>query len=233
MAMQQAPYLVIGGSKGIGRALCERLISSGHPVIVASRTAEGVPAGAVHLQADVVADGLPADHLPPALAGMAYCPGSIDLRPYRSIRPEELRAALELNVVGAFRAAQACGERLKQVPGAGMVFFSTVAVGQGMPFHASVAAAKGAVEGMARALAAELAPTVRVNVIAPSLSDTPLASKLLSSPEKVKAMAERHPLKRVGTADDIAAMAAFLLGPDARWITGQVVGVDGGMSRLR
>jgi NAD(P)-dependent dehydrogenase (short-subunit alcohol dehydrogenase family) len=164
---------------------------------------------------------------------MAYCPGSIDLRPYRSIKPEELRAALELNVVGAFRAAQACGERLKQVPGSGMVFFSTVAVGQGMAFHASVSAAKGAVEGMARALAAELAPVVRVNVVAPGLTDTPLAAKLLASPEKMKAMAERHPLKRVGSADDIAAMAAFLLGPDAGWITGQVIGVDGGMGRLR
>jgi NAD(P)-dependent dehydrogenase (short-subunit alcohol dehydrogenase family) len=114
-----------------------------------------------------------------------------------------------------------------------MLFFSTVAVGQGMAFHASVAAAKAGVEGLTRSLAAELAPTVRVNCIAPSLTDTPLAERLMNSPEKAKAAADRHPLKRTGTVDDIAAMAAFLLGPDAGWISGQVIGVDGGMSRLR
>jgi NAD(P)-dependent dehydrogenase (short-subunit alcohol dehydrogenase family) len=114
-----------------------------------------------------------------------------------------------------------------------MLFFSTVAVGQGMAFHSAVSAAKGAVEGMSRALAAELAPAIRVNCIAPSLTDTSLAEKLLGSPERAKAAAERHPLKRVGSVDDIASLACFLLGPEAGWITGQVIGVDGGMSRLR
>ncbi len=231
--MEQAPYLIIGGSKGIGRGIAQRLLDQGQPVIVASRSMEGVPAGAVHLPTDVTGDGLPLDRLPEALRGMAYCPGSIDLRPLRSIKAEDLRSALELNVVGAFRAAQACADRLKRVPGSGMMFFSTVAVGQGMAFHSSVSAAKGALEGMTRALAAELAPTVRVNCIAPSLTDTSLAEKLLGSPERAKAAAERHPLKRVGTVDDIAALSTFLLGPEAGWITGQVIGVDGGMSRLR
>jgi NAD(P)-dependent dehydrogenase (short-subunit alcohol dehydrogenase family) len=134
--------------------------------------------------------------------------------------------------MGAFTAVQACADRLKKVPGSGIVLFSTVAVGRGMAFHSSVAAAKGAVEGLSRSLAAELAPTVRVNCIAPSLTRTPLAEKLLSSPEREAASAERHPLKRVGEAADIAAMAAFLLSERARWITGQVIGVDGGMSAI-
>lgn len=114
-----------------------------------------------------------------------------------------------------------------------MVMFSTVAVSQGLPMHASVAAAKGAVEGLTRSLAAELAPSIRVNCIAPSLTDTPLAERLLSSEQKRTAMAERHPLKRVGTVDDMASLAEFLLTDHASWITGQVIGVDGGMSRLR
>jgi NAD(P)-dependent dehydrogenase (short-subunit alcohol dehydrogenase family) len=137
-----------------------------------------------------------------------------------------------LNTIGAFTAIQACADRLKKAPGSGIVLFSTVAVQRGMPFHTGVAAAKGALEGMTRSLAAELAPTVRVNCIAPSLTRTPLAEKLLATPEREQASAERHPLKRVGEAQDLAAMAAFLLGDEARWITGQVIGVDGGLSAI-
>jgi NAD(P)-dependent dehydrogenase (short-subunit alcohol dehydrogenase family) len=183
--------------------------------------------------ADVVAQGLPMEMLPERLAGMVYCPGTIDLKPLRSLKVEDLRHALEVNLVGAFMAAQATADRLKKVPGSSMLFFSTVAVGQGMPFHAAVAAAKGGVEGLALSLAAELAPTVRVNCMAPSLTHTPLAERLLSTPEKEKAASDRHPLKRIGQVEDMAAMATFLLGPEAGWITGQVIGVDGGMSTLR
>jgi NAD(P)-dependent dehydrogenase (short-subunit alcohol dehydrogenase family) len=121
---------------------------------------------------------------------------------------------------------------LKKADCPSLVFFSTVAVKVGMPFHTSVAAAKGAIEGFAKALAAEYAPNMRVNVIAPSLTDTPLASKLLSNDSKKEKMAERHPLKRVGTKEDIAATAAFLIGDEANWITGQVLGVDGGLSTI-
>ncbi len=227
------PYLIIGAGRGIGRGIAERLIAQGLSVITVARTSEG-PAGALdHILVDVVKDCLPLERLPETLSGMAYCPGSIDLKPFRSMRVEDLRNALEVNLVGAFRCAQIAAERLKRSPGSSMLFFSTVAVGQGMAFHASVAAAKAGVEGLTRSLAAELAPTVRVNCIAPSLTDTPLAERLMNSPEKAKAAADRHPLKRTGTVDDMAAMAAFLLGPDAGWISGQVIGVDGGMSRLR
>ena len=231
--MTSAPYLIIGAGRGIGRGVAERLIAQGLPVITVSRSSEG-PGGALeHLHADVVSDGLPMNQLPEALSGVAYCPGSIDLKPFRSIRLEDLRAALEVNLVGAFRAAQATADRLKRVPGSSLLLFSTVAVGQGMPFHASVAAAKAGVEGLCRSLAAEWAPTIRVNCIAPSLTDTPLAERLVNTPDKIKSAGDRHPMKRIGTVDDVAALGAFLLGPEAGWITGQVIGVDGGMSRLR
>lgn len=231
--MNNAPILVVGASRGIGMALAERLIKQGFPVIGVSRSGSGPQGAQAHLVADVVADGLPMDQLPEGLGGMVYCPGTIDLKPLRSLKVDDLRHALEVNLVGAFRCAQASADRLKKVPGSSMLFFSTVAVGQGMSFHATVAAAKGGVEGLVRSLAAELAPTVRVNCIAPSLTNTPLAERLLSTPDKEKAAGDRHPLKRVGQSDDIAAMAAFLLGPEANWITGQVLGVDGGMSTLR
>ncbi len=231
MRMAEHPYLIIGGTRGIGRALAANLIARGERVITVARGAGGIPGGG-HIMADVVSDVLPEAALPNALAGLAYCPGSIDLKPFRSIKPEELRAAFELNVVGAFRCAQQCVERLKRVPGSGIVFFSTVAVQRGMAFHAGVASTKGAVEGLTRSLAAELAPGVRVNCIAPSLTRTSLAEKLLSSPEREKASAERHPLKRVGEPEEVAAMAGFLLCDDARWITGQIIGVDGGMSTI-
>jgi len=133
------------------------------------------------------------------------------------------------------RFLQACQPRLKGPDGgpASVVLFSTVAVGQGMPMHASVAAAKGAVEGLMRSLAAEWAPKVRVNAIAPALIDTPLAAKLLSSPDKREAFAARYPLKRIGEPADVAALARFLLSAESGWMTGQVFGVDGGMSTLR
>lgn len=229
--MQNAsPYLLIGASSGIGHAIAQRLIAQGRSIITAGRRDPGL--GAPHITYDATAGALPVDQLPAELGGLVYCPGSIDLKPLRATKADDLRAAFELNVVGAFLAVQACAERLKKVPGSGVVLFSTVAVGRGMAFHSSVAAAKGALEGMARALAAELAPNVRVNCIAPSLTRTPLAEKLLSSPEREAASAERHPLKRVGRADDVAAMAVHLLGDEASWITGQVIGVDGGLSAI-
>ena len=172
------------------------------------------------------------DALPETLGGLVYCPGTIDLRALRSTTAEHLRAAFELNAIGAFSAVQVCAERLKRSPGSGVVLFSTVAVQRGLSFHAGVAAAKGAVEGLTRSLAAELAPAVRVNCIAPSLTRTPLAEKLLSTPERERASSERHPLKRVGDANEIAAVAGFLLSEEARWITGQVMGVDGGLSAI-
>ena len=145
---------------------------------------------------------------------------------------ETFKEDMELNFHSLVRVVHGLLPNLKNAEQASLVFFSTVAVKVGMPFHTSVATAKGAIEGFAKALAAEYAPNFRINVIAPSLTDSPLASKLLNSESKKDKMAERHPLKKVGTIEDIAAMASFLLTDGSQWITGQVLGVDGGLSTL-
>lgn len=155
-----------------------------------------------------------------------YCPGTVNLKSFRALSVEDFRRDWEVNVLGAVRFLKACQPKLAGVDGnpASVVLFSTVAVGRGMPMHSSVAAAKGAVEGLVRSLAAEWAPKVRVNAIAPALVDTPLVERMLSSPEKREAMAARYPLKRVGTTQDAAGLARFLLGPDSGWITGRGAG---------
>ncbi|MCO5723378.1 SDR family NAD(P)-dependent oxidoreductase [Robiginitalea marina] len=222
--------LIIGGSSGIGLELVN-LLKDQYQITVASRTPGALEdMGISHLPLDVTADVMDLSGLPASLDGFVYCPGSINLKPFRMLSPEAYREDLEINFHGLVRVLREIMPRLS--PGASLVFFSTVAVGSGMPFHTSVAAAKGAVEGFARALAAEYAPQFRVNVIAPSLVDTPLAARLLNNEKKRENMAERHPLKRVGTPADIAHMAAFLLSDDSSWMTGQVLGVDGGISSL-
>lgn len=231
----QKNYLLVGGSQGIGLALAKKLSDAGHKVLVLSRTPGGLDAlpEVEHVVFDALRDEFPTASLPETLHGMAYMPGSINLRAFASIKPEQFREEFEINCLGAVRCLQACLKALKNTPGSGVVLFSTVAVGIGMPFHTSIAAAKGAVEGLVRALAAELAPQVRVNGIAPSLTDTPLAARLLNSEEKRDAAAARHPLKRVGDAAELAALAAFLLSPDASWITGQIIHADGGIGALK
>ena len=226
-------YLIVGGTSGIGRALVDQLLTTGHTVHVWARERRDLPATVGFTALDVTSDD--ADYkgaLPDTLDGLVYCPGSIDLRSFRSLKPEAFREAFELNVVGAVRCLQAAERALKKSAHASVVLFSTVAVQRGMPFHAAIASAKGAIEGLTRSLAAEYAPTVRVNAIAPSLTDTPLAEKLLSSDEKREASAKRHPLNRVGTAEEIASMAAFLLSDRAAFMTGQVIGMDGGLGAV-
>jgi 3-oxoacyl-[acyl-carrier protein] reductase len=232
--MANRNVLVVGGSSGIGLAVVKELVAAGDNVWVWSRTTgalEGI-AGITHHTVDVLADEeLPTDELPDQLSGLVYCPGSINLKPFRGFKSEDFRQEFEINVVGAVRCLQATERKLKRGNGS-VVLFSTVAVQRGLTFHSAISAAKGALEGLTRALAAEWAPKVRVNAIAPSLTDTPMAKGLLSSEDKRKASAERHPLKRLGQPEEIAAMATFLLGPSAAFMTGQVIGMDGGMSRV-
>ena len=225
-------YLFIGGSYGIGKSILQELASSDQ-VWVASRTNEGLNGPNIHhIPFDVLSDSLPLDKLPAHLDGLVYCPGSINLRPFRGLKPEAFTNDFEINVMGAVRTLQQVQPLLMASEQSSVVFFSTVAVQTGMPFHASVAAAKGALEGLGRSLAAEWAPKVRVNVIAPSITDTPLANRFLNNDVKKEKAALRHPLKRVGTTTDVAQLAAFLLSEKSSWMTGQVLGLDGGMSAL-
>ncbi|MFN2394310.1 MAG: SDR family NAD(P)-dependent oxidoreductase [Bacteroidales bacterium] len=226
--------LIIGAGSGIGLELAKNL-SENHKIYALSRTRGELPQSdnISFEEFDVLKDDVPADFLPEKLDGLVYCPGSINLKPLRGLKEADIMGEFQLNALGGFKVVQAVLSKLKKAEGASVVFFSTVAVKQGMPYHTSVAMAKGAVEGMTRSMAAELAPAIRVNAIAPSLTNTPLASRLLSTDERKEASAQRHPLKRVGEPEDIAAMAAFLLSENASWITGQVIGVDGGMGALK
>ncbi len=233
--MSQKNYVVVGGSHGIGLGIVELLASGGHNVTVVSRTIGDLSElpQVVHVLADVTQEEIRGNQLPETIHGLAYCPGSINLGPISRLKPDAMIKDYELNVVGAVRCLQVSLTAMNAAGSSSMLMFSTVAVSQGLPMHASIAAAKGAVEGLTRSLAAELAPNIRVNCIAPSLTDTPLSERLLSSDQKRAAMAERHPLKRVGTVHDIAPLAEFLLTDRGSWITGQVIGVDGGMSTVR
>lgn len=228
-------YLIIGGSGGIGLELATQLSASGKQVIATFNKNEPVTENPnIHFHhLNVLEETLSLDFLPGELTGLVYCPGSINLRPFERIKPADFEADYKLQVIGAIRLIQTVLPRLKKVENAAIVLFSTVAVQTGLPFHAQVAASKGALEGLTKALAAEYAPKIRVNCIAPSLTDTPLAASLLNNEQKKEANALRHPLKRIGTTKDIANMAAFLLSEKASWITGQILHVDGGMSSLK
>jgi len=229
-------FVVVGGSKGIGFGIVERLARDGHSVTVLSRTVGSLGSlqNVTHHSFDVTKDEATANILPTSIDGLAYCPGSINLRSFRSLKPDIFREDFELNVMGAIRILQAALPRfVNEATPASVVLFSTVAVGQGMFAHASIAASKGAIEGLTRTLAAELAPKVRVNCIAPALTDTAMTEKFFSDPEKAKAIGEKYPLGRTGIVDDVASLAHFLLGPSSSWITGQIMGVDGGMSSVR
>tara|TARA_B100000795_G_scaffold263296_1_gene242257 strand:+ start:35233 stop:35925 length:693 start_codon:yes stop_codon:yes gene_type:complete len=224
--------LLIGGSYGIGAAIADQL-KDNHNVFVASRTQEDIPQGVTHITFDVLTDDISTLPLPDQIDGLVYCPGSINLKPFKRIKPQTFQEDLELNFISLVRVLQGLLPKLIASNQASLVFFSTVAVKIGMPFHTSVSASKGAIEGFAKSLAAEYAPKMRVNVIAPSLTDTPLAGRLLSSEDKKEKMGELHPLKRIGTVDDIANIACFLLTDQSSWMTGQVLGVDGGKSTLQ
>lgn len=227
-------YLIVGGNSGIGKVVSEQLLKEGHHVITTSRSAwsGNYFENHEHHEIDGVTeiDSIP---LPDTLDGLVYNPGTINLKPFRSLKDDDYLHDFEVNALGAVRAIRHAQKALKSSENASIVLYSTVAVTQGMPFHSSISMAKGAIEGLVRSLGAEFAPKIRVNAVAPSLSDTPLADALLSNDKRREAGAERHPLKRVGTAEDIANATLFLLQPTSSWMSGQIIGVDGGMSRLR
>ena len=228
-------YLIIGGSSGIGQQLATQLAEAGNQVIATYNNNEPAVANPniSYHHLNVLEENISVDFLPDELAGLVYCPGSINLRPFERIKPTDFEADYKLQVIGAIKLIQIVLPRLKKSENASIVLFSTVAVQSGLPFHTQVAASKGALEGLTKSLAAEFAPKIRVNCIAPSLTNTPLAASLLNTDQKAEANAQRHPLKRIGTTEDIANMAAFLLSQKASWITGQIMHVDGGMSSIK
>lgn len=224
--------LFIGGSSGIGLETI-KLLHEKHNLIVACRTDENLSdLDITYLKFDVLNDELDLEKIPETLDGFVYFPGSINLRPFRGLKLSTFEEDLNINFLSMVKTLQKVLNNLKQSNNSSVVLYSTVAVKVGMPFHTSVSASKGAIEGFAKSLAAELAPNIRVNVIAPSLTDTSLASRFLNNDLKKEKVGERHPLKRHGQARDIANSTSFLLSDKSSWVTGQVLGVDGGMSTL-
>jgi NAD(P)-dependent dehydrogenase (short-subunit alcohol dehydrogenase family) len=224
--------LLIGGNTGIGLATARLLVAGGNSVLAAARDAGPLAELGIPVQPFDALAPAPLE-LPPVLDGLVYFPGSINLKPFHRLTAADFLTDYGVNCLGAVSAIQSALPALKTAPAASIVLFSTVAVAQGMPFHASIAAAKGAVEGLARSLAAELAPKIRVNVIAPSLTDTPLASPLLNTDAKREAAAKRHPLQRVGDPEHTAKLVAWLLSEDSAFLTGQTLRPDGGLSSVR
>ena len=238
-----ASIIIFGGAGAIGSAIARRIVARGGRPHLVGRDPARLDAVAREIDArtsiadvtdpDAVARAVAEAAAEGGLAGLVYAVGTINLKPIGSLTLADFEHDWRVNALGAALALKAAAPHLKAAEGSSVVLFSTVAVRQGFAAHASVSMAKGAVEGLTLALAAELAPKVRVNCIAPSLSRTPLAEGLTRNEALAKGVAETHALRRLGEAEDSAGLAAFLLGPDAAWITGQVIGVDGGRSTLR
>ena len=229
-----ANYLVIGASSGIGKQVATQLAAGGHKVFASFNKNEVTSTENMDFhKVDVLDEEPDLSFLPETLDGLVYCPGSINLKPFSRIKAADFVSDFNLQVGGAVKIIQAALPKMKGSEQASVVLFSTVAVQMGLPFHTPVSAGKGAIEGLTKALAAELSPKIRVNCIAPSLTDTPLAASLLNTEQKQEANAQRHPLKRIGQPADIANMVEFLLSDKSAWVTGQIFHVDGGMSTIK
>lgn len=228
--MQQT-YLFAGASSAIAQQAAEILTRDGHRVLGISRKpVDGAFARSFQLER-YESGQFPAIDEP--INGLVYFPGSINLKPFNRLPAADFQRDYEINALGAALFVQHYLPNLKKTEGGSVVLISSVAATLGLPFHASISMAKAAVEGLTRALAAELAPSIRVNCIAPSMVDTPLAAKFVDTPEKREQLAKRNLLRKIGTPADIAGMINFLLSGESHWITGQVLGIDGGMGSLR
>lgn len=237
MSINMKNFVVIGGSSGIGESVVSQLVAEGNRVYATYYSKDNGKAltrdNVSYHYLDVLQEEYDLSWLPDVVDGFVYAPGAINLLPFSRIKPNKLIADFNLQVTGAIRTLQTVLPHLKKSNQGSVVFYSTVAVKMGFNFHSQVSAVKGAIEGLTRSLAAELAPSVRVNAIAPSITQTPLADKFLNSPEKIQANAKRHPLQKIGEVEDIAEMTVFLLGNKSKWMTGQVIQVDGGITQIK
>jgi NAD(P)-dependent dehydrogenase (short-subunit alcohol dehydrogenase family) len=227
-------YIVIGGSTGIGMEIVKLLERQDSQVIATfNTTATPDRKNVKYLKYDVLNDDLEIDSFPEKIHGLVYCPGSINLKPFHRFSEEDFIDDFKFQVLGATKVIKQLLSKIKKSENSSILLFSTVAVQSGFSFHSQVSMSKGAIEGLTRSLAAELAPKIRVNAIAPSLTDTPLALKLLNTPEKVQFQSEKNPLKKIGAAKDIAEASVFLLTEKSSWVTGQIIHVDGGHSIIK
>jgi len=227
-------YLVVGGTSGIGLETT-KLLSQKSRVIVLSRDKRNLDGlnNVEFYSADVRKSVEELPQIDGPIDGLVYCLGTINLKPLKSLKIEDFQNDFEVNLLGAVKVINKYLNNLKLAEKSSIAMFSTVAVQTGMAYHASVASSKGAIEGLTRSIAAEFAPNIRVNCIAPSITNTPLAEKLLNNETKLKASEDRHPLKRIGEAKEIAETVAFLLSDSASFITGQIIKVDGGISSIK
>ena len=225
---------IVGGSSGIGLSLIKQ-ISSKNNIYSASRNDNNLNDYNVkHIKYDSVNDlEIDTSILPEKIDGFVYCPGSINLRPFNSLKIESFLEDYKINFLGAIKSLKIILPLMQKSDNSSIVFFSTVAVSTGMPFHSSISSSKGAIEGLTRSLAAEFAPNIRVNSIAPSIVKTNLSEKFLNSDLKIEKASERHPLGRIGKVEEISKLAAYLLSDDSSWVTGQVINIDGGIGSIR
>lgn len=224
--------LMIGGSYGIGLPLV-KILNKDFNVYVACRTNDQLQSENINfIKFDALNDEFDNSLIPDEIHGFVYLPGSINLRPFKGLSIEAFKQDLEINLISLIKVLKTVMPKLIASDYSSIVLMSTVAVQRGMPFHSSVSASKGAIEGLTKSLAAEYAPKIRVNAVAPSIVDTPLANRFLNNDLKIEKSAQKHPLKRVGNSTDIAETINFLLSEKSSWMTGQVIGVDGGTSTL-
>lgn len=226
-------FIIVGASSGIGFQLAKNLSEKGHTIYALNRNKvdlDSIPNCQFH-EVDIAMEIPNFPNIEGAIDGLIYCPGTINLKPFRALKSEDFLNEYQINFLGAVKSIKQYLPNLQLSESPSIVLFSTVAVQTGMSFHASIASAKGAIEGLTRSLAAEFAPKIRVNAIAPSLTATPLADKLINNESKLKASEDRHPLKKIGSSSDMSQAVEFLL--NANWMTGQIMHVDGGMSSVR
>ncbi len=221
--------LIVGASTGIGREILN-LSSNNHCVTISRNNINENSSNHTHFSLDVLKDELPEID---DISSIIYCPGTINLKPIGSLKLDDFTNDFEVNVLGAVKVIKKYFRQLSKKENSSILLFSTVAVEQGMPFHSSIAVAKGGIEGLTKSLAAEFAGKIRVNCIAPTITNTPLAAGILRNEDAVERASQRHPSKKINLAEDVAAMAFFLTNDSAKNITGQIIHIDGGMSTLK